>query len=170
MNLGQTVLHGSSSYAYSGRQPLRVNGTGFLWAGCPSCHPAIGVKALKGTQSSNRNLWPGFILCSWIHNQTPVGRGIALLWLTTPVLYLSKLSENSSIPNRLLGGGKNKLVGAFVLLVCDFLTLLLHDISTLMFLPLEISRRRKFIDWFPSFGHQKIVRPNDNFSSLPSWL
>jgi len=34
----------------------------FLWAWCPSCHPTISVKALKETQSTNCNQWPGFIL------------------------------------------------------------------------------------------------------------
>jgi len=24
---------------------------GSLWAGCPSCHPTIGIKGLKGSQS-----------------------------------------------------------------------------------------------------------------------
>jgi len=36
----------------------------FLCAGCPSCHPTISVKALKGTQSTNTNQCPGPILSS----------------------------------------------------------------------------------------------------------
>jgi len=31
-------------------------------AGCPSCHPANSVKALKETQSTNSSQWPGLIL------------------------------------------------------------------------------------------------------------
>jgi len=35
---------------------------GFLKAGRPSCHPAISVKSIKGTQSNNANQRPGLIL------------------------------------------------------------------------------------------------------------
>ena len=35
-----------------------------LWAGCPSGHPTISVKALKGTQSTNPNQWSDLILSS----------------------------------------------------------------------------------------------------------
>jgi len=41
-----------------------ISGMGFLWSGCPSCHPTIGVKALKGTQSTDPNHWPGLIFFS----------------------------------------------------------------------------------------------------------
>ena len=36
----------------------------FLWAGCSSGHSTISVKALKETQSTNPNQWPGLILSS----------------------------------------------------------------------------------------------------------
>jgi len=29
---------------------------------CPSCHPATSVKALKTTQSTDPNQWPGLML------------------------------------------------------------------------------------------------------------
>jgi len=32
---------------------------GFLWAGCPSCHPTISVRTWKVTQRTNPNQWPG---------------------------------------------------------------------------------------------------------------
>jgi len=34
-------------------QTLGLLEQGFLLAGCPSCHPTISVKALKGTQSTD---------------------------------------------------------------------------------------------------------------------
>jgi len=37
---------------------------GFFWAGCPSCHPTISIKALKETQSTSCNQCPGLILSS----------------------------------------------------------------------------------------------------------
>jgi len=37
---------------------------GFLHARCPSCHPTRSVRALKGTQNTNPNQWPGLILTS----------------------------------------------------------------------------------------------------------
>jgi len=36
----------------------------FLQVRCPSCHPAISVKAPMKTQSTNPNHWPGLILSS----------------------------------------------------------------------------------------------------------
>jgi len=33
-------------------------------AGCPSCHPTNSVKALKKTQSTDPDQWPGVILSS----------------------------------------------------------------------------------------------------------
>ena len=39
-----------------------ISETGFSRAGCPSCHPTISVTALKGTQSTNPNQWPGLNL------------------------------------------------------------------------------------------------------------
>jgi len=35
------------------------------WAGCPSFHPTISVKALKRTQSTNPSQWPGLIISSF---------------------------------------------------------------------------------------------------------
>jgi len=43
---------------------MEISETGLLQAGCPSRHPTISVKAVKGTQSSNPNQWPGLILSS----------------------------------------------------------------------------------------------------------
>ena len=53
----------SSFSTCSRRKPL---GTAewYLWAGCPSCHLSISVKALKRTQSTNPNQWPRLILSS----------------------------------------------------------------------------------------------------------
>ena len=34
----------------------------FLRAGCAACHPAISIKALQGTQSTNPSQWPSLIL------------------------------------------------------------------------------------------------------------
>jgi len=36
----------------------------FLWAGCPSCHPVINIKALMGTQCTDPKQWLGLILSS----------------------------------------------------------------------------------------------------------
>ena len=35
-----------------------------LQTGCPSCHPTSSVKALKETQSTDPNQWPGLVLSS----------------------------------------------------------------------------------------------------------
>jgi len=35
-----------------------------LWAACPSSHQTTSIKALKETQSTNPNQWPGLILSS----------------------------------------------------------------------------------------------------------
>jgi len=51
-----------------------------LWgfvAGCPSRHPTNSVKALKETQSTNPNQWPGIILSSATTGRTPGTRNIA---------------------------------------------------------------------------------------------
>jgi len=44
--------------------PLKISGMGFLQVKCPSCHPAISVKAPMKTQSTNPNHWPCLILSS----------------------------------------------------------------------------------------------------------
>ena len=38
------------SCTYSGREPLAISSTDFLWAGCPSCSPSNSAKTLKETQ------------------------------------------------------------------------------------------------------------------------
>jgi len=53
-----------------------------LQARCPSCHPTTGVKALKGTQSTNPNKWPGFILSSSTIRFLTEGALILLCWLS----------------------------------------------------------------------------------------
>jgi len=45
---------------------------GFLQAGCPSCHPVVSVKALKGTQSTNPNQQ---LASSFVH-PPPDGRSV----------------------------------------------------------------------------------------------
>ena len=57
------VLWWAQSYIYiynatdfsncSRNEPLGLSGTGFLPAGCPSCHPANTINTLKKTQSTN---------------------------------------------------------------------------------------------------------------------
>ena len=66
LNLGQLVTPRASSTTSYGIKPLGISGMSFLWAGCPSCNPTISVKALKGTQCTNPNQWPGLILSSSI--------------------------------------------------------------------------------------------------------
>jgi len=41
------------SSMYSGIEPSALSGTGFLWSGCPSHHPAHSVRALKETSSTD---------------------------------------------------------------------------------------------------------------------
>jgi len=43
-------------------QALLVAAWALLWAGCPSCHPAVSVRALKETQSTGPSQWFGLIL------------------------------------------------------------------------------------------------------------
>jgi len=57
--------------------PPRITGMVFLWAGCPSCHPTISVKALKGIQSTDRNQWPDLIVST---STTGLLTDGALLW------------------------------------------------------------------------------------------
>ena len=78
----------------SGREPLGINETGFLWAGCPSCYPTTSVKALNGTQSTNHNQWPGLILSLLTTRLLKKGVLFPLCQLFSIITYLPK---NSSI-------------------------------------------------------------------------
>jgi len=51
---------GSSSFTFSGREPLGC----FYGPDVLPCHPIISVKALKGAHSTDPNQWPGHILSS----------------------------------------------------------------------------------------------------------
>jgi len=58
---------------------LEISSTGFVGAGCPSCHPTNSVKVLKETQSTDPKLgnisyWPHPF---FIHNQSLERRGVA---------------------------------------------------------------------------------------------
>jgi len=55
---------------------------GFLWAGCPSYHPTVSVKALKETKGANPNQWPGLILFSSIAGHLMEGALLSLCWLS----------------------------------------------------------------------------------------
>ena len=57
--------------------------------GCPSCHPAVSVKALKGTQDTDPNQWPGLILSS------------STTGLLAPLRWLSDPSALRHVPHRL---------------------------------------------------------------------
>jgi len=59
-----SIPHLFSSSTFSETESLRISGTGFLSAACPSCHPTNSVKALKKTQSTDPSQWPGLILSS----------------------------------------------------------------------------------------------------------
>jgi len=79
-----------------------ISETGILRAGYHSCHPTIGVKALKGTQSTDPNQWPVLILSSFT-----TGFRMEGAWLLTcclcaecltpvPYEYVSNAAENSN--------------------------------------------------------------------------
>jgi len=70
-NVFSGTLNPAQSINQSGREPLSISGVVFVWAVCPSCHPAISVRALKRTQCTDHNQWPGLILSSSTdHNRT----------------------------------------------------------------------------------------------------
>ena len=80
--------------AYVEKNPWRLVGWVFLGARCPSCHPIISVKALKGTLSTDQ--WPGLNL---FFPQTPNGRGVAPCMTPVPKLHIY---SNTSITLLLL--------------------------------------------------------------------
>ena len=74
----------------SGRERLKLGGTEFSHARCPSCHPTIvskhyyyihltvfQVQALMGTQSTEPSQWSSLVLPSFIHNCTSDRRDVA---------------------------------------------------------------------------------------------
>jgi len=64
VNLDQPVPH-LIIVLHLFQNKMGISETRLLWAACPSCHPAISVKALKGTQSTDSNQWSGLILSSF---------------------------------------------------------------------------------------------------------
>ena len=75
-----TTTTSRSSSICSERQPQELVERGFTQDGYTSCQPTIGIKALKGTQSTNNNQWP----YSPPDSRLLIGRGVApfmlVLW------------------------------------------------------------------------------------------
>jgi len=63
----------------------------FLRAGYSSCHLAISVEALKGTQSADHNQWPGLILSLSSTGLLTEGVLLALQWLSNTSALVSLL-------------------------------------------------------------------------------
>ena len=61
---GFTGLQWSSFSVSSRRKSLRISGSGFLQAECPSCYPTNSVKALKETPTTALSQWPCLVLSS----------------------------------------------------------------------------------------------------------
>jgi len=59
----------------------------FIQAGRPSCHPTNSVKALKETQSTGPNQWPGLILSSFSTRLLTQGALLPLCWLSDASTY-----------------------------------------------------------------------------------
>jgi len=60
-----------------------TEGRRLSWPGCLACHPTISVKALKGTQSTDPNQWPGLNLSS-----STTGSLMAVPWWCTNVIII----------------------------------------------------------------------------------
>ena len=71
-----------SSFSCSGTEPLGIIVTGFLRAGCPSCHPIISVKAVKRTQSTNPKQWYDLIHPSYATGLLMEEALLPLFWLS----------------------------------------------------------------------------------------
>jgi len=82
---------GSTSYSCSGGERLQINGMEFLRAGYSFCPLAISVEALKGTQSTDRNQWPGLILSLSSTGLLTKGVLLALQWLSNTSALVSLL-------------------------------------------------------------------------------
>jgi len=65
VNLGHPVPPWILLFHLFWKEDMWISGMWFLQGTCPSCHPTMSVKALKGTQSTNPNQWPGLILSSF---------------------------------------------------------------------------------------------------------
>ena len=94
----------TSSHFRSGPPPVpeqNLHGLvewGFLWARCPSCHPAVVVKAQKGTQSTNPNraLASSFLRHHWTRDRRCLAAFIPALTQVPELLSWSLTSVSST--------------------------------------------------------------------------
>ena len=70
---------------------------GFLQAGCPSCHPTISVKALKGKKSTDPNQWPGLILSSSTTGLLMKQLLLSLHWLSDTSTLAPSLNKSKGL-------------------------------------------------------------------------
>jgi len=91
VNPGQTVpFHYSSSTFLEEKKLVRIR---FLWVRCPSCHPINCVKALKETQSTDKNQEKSPAV--FIHSSSTTGLLTEGAWLPLHWLSDSSTTVNS---------------------------------------------------------------------------
>ena len=79
MNLGYPVPFSFLS-ALVPEENLQECGTGFLQAGCPSCHPTSSVKALKESQSGEARTTTSFCKLSFAFAAIMAAKGVGHMY------------------------------------------------------------------------------------------